>query len=84
MRTVPADAVPPGALALVRLRGTTGPRSLDAGGPGDRLIVLDPVSARKAAQLERRRMVDIVSPLTGTVARVERAVGAPSTRRPPW
>jgi NhaP-type Na+/H+ or K+/H+ antiporter len=51
VRTVPADAVPPGALALVRLRGDDWTAAVaDAGGPGDRLIVLDPVSARKAAQ----------------------------------
>ena len=47
MRTVPADDVPPAALALVRLRGDDWTAAVDdAGGPGDRLIVLEPVSAR--------------------------------------
>ena len=47
VRTVPADAVPPGALALVRLRGHDWTAAVDEpGGPDDRLIVLDSVPAR--------------------------------------
>jgi hypothetical protein len=50
VRTVPADAVPAGALALVRLRGDDWTAAVDeAGEPGDRLIVLEPVSARTVA-----------------------------------
>jgi hypothetical protein len=50
VRTVPADAVPAGALALVRLRGDDWTAAVDgAGEQGDRLIVLEPVSARTVA-----------------------------------
>jgi hypothetical protein len=42
--------VPAGALALVRLRGDDWTAAVDeAGEPGDRLIVLEPVSARTVA-----------------------------------
>jgi NhaP-type Na+/H+ or K+/H+ antiporter len=49
VRTVPADAVPPGAHVLVRLRGNDWTAAVaEASGPGERVIVLEPVSARAA------------------------------------
>jgi len=48
--TVDADAVPEGALALVRLRGDDWTASIGgATEPGDRMIVLEPVTARDSS-----------------------------------
>lgn len=47
VRTVSADAVPPGAHVLVRVRGNDWTAAVaQAGGPGERVIILEPVSAR--------------------------------------
>jgi NhaP-type Na+/H+ or K+/H+ antiporter len=47
VRTVAADTVPPGAHVLVRVQGSDWTAAVaPAGGPGERLIVLEPVPAR--------------------------------------